>query len=440
VEANSKGHNKKKGALKTNNNRGTISPAMAFVGPHPDAGTMRILTQGVETLAPGGRPKITVTLHPDTTFAGAHANLMRVLHLEGTNQTGVDSAHRRGGGGASVHGASVTSDAHGEAAGTGGAGASCKPPNSHAIAAGAAAAGAAHGPDDSGQQHLRSPADAAMSDDGRAAAGGAADVDDDDHQSDQEHSRSDGGESDSDHSKGPKDGSEDLEAQGQAKLHSRAASKSDFVAQWVRTLTNKTSGALEAHQPPAIDHRSSSAGLEGHVPPGVMGSAAGGGLAPIPEDGTDGYGAAPMQMSTKASKSFARAVSDSRQGSPPEGGSRMRSGAMGGGADGGDKEKGGKEKGEDDWEKGSEGGESSQSGSQAASGITGVTDATSVSELQIDSRRGRLLKALTKLLCGPMLMEPLERLRLHTYGILLFMLVTHVICYVIVQNEISECG
>ncbi|KAG2443454.1 hypothetical protein HXX76_001811 [Chlamydomonas incerta] len=420
VAANSKGHNKKKGALKTaNNNRGTISPAMAFIGPHPDTGTMRILTQGVETLAPGGRPKITVTLHPDTQFAGAHANLMRVLHLETTNN-GRDSAppHTAGSHAPATAVALHGAGAHGDVGAVGGA----------------TAAAAAVSPPDSG--HLRSPPDAAMSD------GGNHDADDPaagDH-------HSDGDASDSEHSKGPKDGSEDLEAQGQAKLHSRAASKSDFVAQWVRTLTNKNSGALEASQAPPMERRSSSAGLEGHIPamPPGMGGAPGSGLAPIPEDGAasavGGYGG-PTQMATKASKSFGRAMSDSRQGSPPEGGGggRMRSSAMAsekGGAADGEKDRG-KEKGEDDWEKGSEGGESSQSGSQAASGITGITDATSVSELQIDSRRGRLLKALTKLLCGPMLMEPLERLRLHSYGIMAFMLITHVICYVIVQREIG---
>ena len=68
---------------------------------------------------------------------------------------------------------------------------------------------------------------------------------------------------------------------------------------------------------------------------------------------------------------------------------------------------------------------------------TGITDATSVSELQIDSRRGRLLKALTKLLCGPMLMEPLERLRLHSYGILAMILLTHVVAYVVITREIK---
>ena len=55
-----------------------------------------------------------------------------------------------------------------------------------------------------------------------------------------------------------------------------------------------------------------------------------------------------------------------------------------------------------------------------------MTDASGAGELVIDSRRGRLLKALQKLVCGPMLMEPLEKLRKHTYAIFLLMLITHV--------------
>ncbi|KAG2443202.1 hypothetical protein HYH02_009279 [Chlamydomonas schloesseri] len=404
VQSNSKGHNKKKGALKTANNRGTISPAMAFIGPHPDTGTMRILTQGVETLAPGGRPKITVTMHPDTTFAGAHANLMRVLHLDGTNQTGA---------GHSVHAG------HGRGDGQ----------TMHAGAQDGAAKEGGVLPDPAVEG-------------GAAAANGSQDgVDGEDVP---EGGRSDDDASDSDHSKGRKDGSEDLEAQGQAKLHSRAASKSDFVAQWVRTLTNKNSGALEAHpEPPPIDRRSSSPGLLGNLPAGQLS----GGLAPIPEDGATAEDGASLTKGAQGNKTFGRLTSGepwalgSKQvsraiESPPVGKSRRTTDLVDAPGPGEDGAGGKKEKGED-WEKGSEGGESSASGSQAASGITSVTDATSVSELQIDSRRGRLLKALTKLLCGPMLMEPLERLRLHSYAIVLLMLVTHVVTYIIIINEMS---
>nr|ACF39778.1 PAS domain sensory protein FXL1 [Chlamydomonas reinhardtii] len=406
VAANSKGHNKKKGALKTASNRGTISPVMAFIGPHPDTGTMRILTQGVETLAPGGRPKITITMHPDTQFAGAHANLMRVLHLEGTDHTGARSLH-------AGHG-------HGEVHTT------------HAAEA--------HDGDGAAKEGGVSPDPAAEMAGGDADGGSQDGVDD----ARGRHS-SDGDGSGSEHSKGRKDGSEDLEAKGQAKLHSRAASKSDFVAQWVRTLTNKNSGALEAHQqPPPIERRSSSPGLVGNLPAGQLS----GGLAPIPEDGAADAGGTSSKKGPQAAKTFGRLTSGepwalgSKQGSraiesPAMGKSRRTTADLNDAPGPGEEGFGGKKDKGEEWEKASEGGDSSASGSQAASGITSVTDATSVSELQIDSRRGRLLKALTKLLCGPMLMEPLERLRLHSYVIIAIMLVTHVVTYVIIINEMS---
>ncbi|GLI66740.1 hypothetical protein VaNZ11_010687 [Volvox africanus] len=56
-----------------------VSEPRAFIGPHPDGGTMRIIVQGVSFLT-GGR--ITATLHPDTTYVGARANLYRALGLE----------------------------------------------------------------------------------------------------------------------------------------------------------------------------------------------------------------------------------------------------------------------------------------------------------------------------------------------------------------------
>ncbi len=62
-----------------------------------------------------------------------------------------------------------------------------------------------------------------------------------------------------------------------------------------------------------------------------------------------------------------------------------------------------------------------------------ATDASDAVELMIDSRRGRLLKALNKLLMGPVLMGPMERLRLHSYALLAAMLVVHIVCYVAVR-------
>ncbi len=51
----------------------------------------------------------------------------------------------------------------------------------------------------------------------------------------------------------------------------------------------------------------------------------------------------------------------------------------------------------------------------------------------VDARRSRLLKALNKLLMGPVLMAPMERLRLHSYALLGLMLVLHIACYVVVK-------
>lgn len=53
-----------------------------------------VRAQGVQQQVPGAagrtRPatKVTVVLHPDTMFQGAHANLLRVLHLEGVGLEG----------------------------------------------------------------------------------------------------------------------------------------------------------------------------------------------------------------------------------------------------------------------------------------------------------------------------------------------------------------
>ena len=38
VEKHSKGHSKKRSALKGAADQGTVSPQMAFIGPHPDTG------------------------------------------------------------------------------------------------------------------------------------------------------------------------------------------------------------------------------------------------------------------------------------------------------------------------------------------------------------------------------------------------------------------
>lgn len=63
----------------------------------------------------------------------------------------------------------------------------------------------------------------------------------------------------------------------------------------------------------------------------------------------------------------------------------------------------------------------------------GTTDTAGVVELVVDARRSRLLKALNKLLLGPVLMGPMERLRLHSYSLLALMLLLHIACYVVIK-------
>eukprot|EP00198_Chlamydomonas_reinhardtii_P005487 XP_001694823.1 predicted protein [Chlamydomonas reinhardtii] len=312
-----KGHGtKQRPALKgAASSRGTVSPVMPFIGPHPDTGTMRILTQGVSVLAPGGRPKITLTLHPDTTFAGAHANLMRVLHLDGGSQDG-------------AAGGEATAGEHSAAAGNG-----------------AATAGADAQRQRSMRKSMSKKATDASRDEAPAAAGG----NDTPTRAPAATSDEDGEDRDTNEQGTPKDGVEGM---------TQAA-----VAAAGRQAAQAQPGAIGGGymKPPPFGRIGSMLGNSGLTMAGVQ----------------------------------------------------------------------------QDWEHGSEAA-SSASGSQAASGFTSVTDASGAGELVIDSRRGRLLKALQKLVCGPMLMEPLEKLRKHTYAIFLLMLITHVVTYVVVSNEIKS--
>ncbi|GIL48962.1 hypothetical protein Vafri_5459 [Volvox africanus] len=56
-----------------------VSVQRAFEGPHPDGGTMKIFVQGVSGR---GASRIHITIHPDTAFQGARANIYRALGLE----------------------------------------------------------------------------------------------------------------------------------------------------------------------------------------------------------------------------------------------------------------------------------------------------------------------------------------------------------------------
>ncbi|KAG2497251.1 hypothetical protein HYH03_004835 [Edaphochlamys debaryana] len=398
-------HHKQRSALKTATNRGTISPVMPFIGPHPDSGTMRILCQGVQVLAPGGVAKVTLTMHPDTAYVGAHADLMKVLHLnfEDLSQAATSAAGRHGG---VLDHRDVDLDEHED-------GGSVKAQD----------------------RPVRAP----------AVAG--------DKEAEEGHSDRDM----SDHS--DKEG-DDPEAKGQAQLHRQAASKSDFVAQWVQALHPAPSG-LPGSRP----------GTSTAVPATRAGTQRSGGLAAIPEGevatgairavspSTHGGHAEPGGPSLDAtmagslnrripsglaaselgpnSKQPSRAVSAAAGQAGPAGG-RI---SMSGSAAAGPSVAGAKPlEGPDDADMGdrnSDAGGSETEGSQANSGFTSHTDGTSASELQIDSRRGRLLRSLQKLMMGPMLMVPLERLRVHTYILILIMLVTHVVTYVVIKSEVK---
>ncbi|KAG2497227.1 hypothetical protein HYH03_004816 [Edaphochlamys debaryana] len=380
-------HHKQRSALKTATNRGTISPVMPFLGPHPDSGTMRILCQGVQMLAPGGVAKVTMTMHPDTTYLAAHANLMKVLHLnfDEVSQAATSAAGRHG---AVVNHMDVDLDDHVD-------GGSVKVQD----------------------RRVRAP----------AAAG--------DKEAEEGHSDRDM----SDHS--DKEG-DDPEAKGQAQLHRQAASRSEFVAQWVQTL-NKGPSGLPGSRPGTSTAKPAS-------PAARAGTQRSGGLTAIPEGELSGAGAPTADgaglgtlgslkatmMGHLTTELGAASVQPSRSATaaadPATGGLMSSSGAG---------PVPGKLMGPDDAnadaDKVSDAGDSETEGSQANSGFTSLTDGTSASELQIDSRRGRLLRSLQKLMMGPMLMVPLERLRVHTYILILIMLVTHTVTYVVIKSEVK---
>ncbi|PNW76743.1 hypothetical protein CHLRE_11g469500v5 [Chlamydomonas reinhardtii] len=461
--------------------RGVVSPVMPFIGPHPDAGTMRILVQGVEQLAPGsGKSKIIVTMRPDTTFAGAHADLMRVLHLDdvGSHYGGSQKSHGARAGGA----AQEDEDEYGgvgglERAGTllragastvgqeevgkgkgkekdrykrkqsGGADGGEGKPSGEEGAGDAKAAG------EGGSEGGGDQGSASRDGDSREHLSREGDGSDDEPGEDGEDGAGSGG-----GGRRNSTGSVDTMAIEQAKLHKHSSNKSDFVAQWVRTLSKQPSGL------PGGDHAHAAAGTGGESPikagarRASSGLEGGGLLGPLPgEEHAGGAAAHGRTRSGKALGGLGVIMEDatSRKGAGSEyGGERgsedgaassiyvKKPSALAVSAAGAGGERpagGGKEGGKDgDWEKGSEGGESSADGSQAASGITSVTDGASTVDITVDARRGRLLKQLRKVLMGPVLMGPLDRLRLHTYIVLGLMLLTHIICYVVVERTILK--
>ncbi|EFJ46271.1 hypothetical protein VOLCADRAFT_93382 [Volvox carteri f. nagariensis] len=413
----------KRSALKISRNHGAlVSPQMAFLGPHPDMGTMRILVQGVQTLAPGGRQTVNAVLHPDTTYVGAHADLLRVLHLEGS-EAGKGGAGSRGGAEAAATGPThdhfkrtVSRRASGDKDGV-------TPTVRRRGVRAAAAAAAAAAAVASRVPFLISP------------------------------------------------------------LTHTGASKSEFVAQWVRTVSKRSmivSVPLDLPDPdPDPDTvvytptRHAAAAVVGPVgQPGEqqqqqqqLGAAAG-----VQEQGssaakspTTATGSQPSSSSALVTHPLVHplalkhtlVIAQSRRlPTVPEDVHPLRLGAvvdadegegegLGGGSGGGDGGGGGGRTldatvAADKWERNSDGGDSSADGSQAASGVTSLTDNQSAIDVVVDARRGKLLKSLQKLLMGPLLMAPLERLRLHSYCLLALMLATHIACYVVVTKVVSK--
>ncbi|GIL56338.1 hypothetical protein Vafri_11716 [Volvox africanus] len=478
VAASSHGHHKRS-ALKATNDRGSISPVMAFIGPHPDSGTMRLMVQGVETLAPGGRPKITLTVHPDTTFVGAHANIMRVLRLE-DSINGVASIAN-----SSVHGDDDAISHVGRLARANSAAPSALRFRSfNALTA----PQPRFGPSPSGLL-LVGPGDVRRAElTGKVAALRTGPIGKDcSSENDAEDDEFNGAVGDDD------DESSDALMAEATSVHRQATSKSEFVEQWVRSITYQASLHQMEHQEQQHQSRKQrrntktatavSATTAATAPGGPLlreessllalplasSSAADGAFEPwlrttsrlttdtklksIAEVGTcagaegnvtDAQQArcSPNNVQERQRRVASRLLSFKYAGpSEPDGGEypcKPADVVSHGGAE--TAEKGTDEA--DEAAKSDKGstldGSSVDGGSQGASAISSATDATSASEVVIDARRARLLKALNKLLLGPVLMKHMDRLRFRSYYLIAVMFLTHLIAYVIITSLIKK--
>lgn len=74
--------------------------------------------------------------------------------------------------------------------------------------------------------------------------------------------------------------------------------------------------------------------------------------------------------------------------------------------------------------------------SLCASTVGGPDTASSL-DLALDTRRVKLLKGLQKILLGPALTIPLDRMRIHSYMLIGVMLLTHVVAYVVVRRGVE---
>ncbi|GLI60701.1 hypothetical protein VaNZ11_002794 [Volvox africanus] len=453
-------HHNKKSAMKATSDRGSISPVMAFIGPHPDSGTMRLMMQGVQTLGPGGRPKVTLTLHPDTTYVGAHANLVRVLKLEATEQRG------------SKDGTIAADD---DGAFSAAAGNTCsRMTSAHPFRAARKQKSRKQSQpvivqedeDLTAAIDTTDVAEGIQSDATKVAAGcmdGDGDGDrrdrdtsDEDNAAEEgnpEEDENDGMQQDEDTKPKAKDSDSGDEEGPSASLHRQATSKSEFVAQWVRTLSHRVSGRLvpseqqpvPCQQPPGTPSGCSNGRSAVRTPSMTSGRLAA--TATSPGDGAlvrlptiletaavyddaqklqQASDPVPVVLlaritSVHADSPQSRVCGESHQTSHEDDdvNSVAVTAAKGENAP-------------------SESGDSSADGSQAAgSVVSSATDATSISEYVIDARRGRLLKSLSKLLLGPALMTHIDRLRMQSYFLIAVMFIAHIISYCIITSLIK---
>ncbi|GFR49782.1 hypothetical protein Agub_g11721 [Astrephomene gubernaculifera] len=389
------GHRAKRGALKGHkanpDGTGSVRPAIsisaqrAFTGSHPDGGTMRIFVQGVQVEGPNGAAKVQVTFHPDTAFKGAHVDLIKALHMEAA----LAAAHHGSGEGDAAAGAHT-------AAGGG--------DGKRAEVAGQSGDVGPHKP--SALMPQRSALRRAT--DHSAEAGKGAVAFDVDHHASQlgdgikSGSDDDSDDDDSDSDDGP--GPQPPEDRG---LYSRGGRSSEFVEQWVHTVSRQATAA----------------------PQGIPG------LPTVPageDERVDPSDITPQVVD--------RPESPAAPCKPPEPSKGARKAAKRSEVEADDDEevcKPGKNR-----DAGMDDASSNGSASQASASIGGASSATAATtadeELVVDVRRERLLKALHRTLLGPVLAEPLTRMQMHTLGLLAVMLVAHIACYVFFKGLVAK--
>ncbi|KAG2429691.1 hypothetical protein HYH02_013949 [Chlamydomonas schloesseri] len=470
-------------ALKGGTGAVTVWGPKAFIGAHPDCGTMRISVQGVTGAGAGGR--ISATLHPDTTYVGARANVYRALGLEAL--MGQQAGQQQGGEQQEqeqqqqkqqkqlVH--SNSSSASGDDREVGGparkpratqrrrqkqqrASEEVREGSSEErgeqeeqeqeqedadgigfgtrsnVGSGSVSDGGL-GEQQGGADDVDAPAAAAAAAAGAAIPAGAG------------RRGSAAG-----------DAADETAAGSDAHLHQRAASQSAFVASWVRNVSRQASRQLAASAAAA---------------PAAAGNSGGGGW-PLNGPHQDGSGGGSALRTRASSDRLAVRYSSGLEGAAGSGGAAVRSMGQrspaelsmgvvaevevlqdsqqgGGGAEEEEREDGGGGRKGNPQRRGSGGAGSSDNDAassandddddaMSASGGHGggLSDGGSVADVDIavDARRARLLKRLLKVLGGPSLALPLERLRFRSLVVLGVMVAVHVVCYVVLQGLIAE--